>query len=1053
MIATCEHLGLRHRALALWLVAGALCITPDTGDAHTTDTGDLRVVVFFETTPASDVSVEVSNETRTTDADGTAVFKLPPGSYAVRVDIPGETGVVIAGDVEIVTGEEVEVIATFDAERRLTEFDVESAAPRAEQRREEKAFADKLADAPKGTIRGVVRADSGPVAGARVFVRGTPIEAVTGETGEFAIDLPAGTYDITVIHARFTTANRDGVVVAAKQTAEVELTVDKATPQLDDYVVTAPHIEGGVASLVAERRESNNVADVIGAEEMSRSGDGDAAGALRRVTGITVIGGRFVYVRGMGERYSSTLLNGQAIPSPEPERRVIPLDLFSTDVLESVLIQKTPSPDVPGEFGGGVVQLRTKTFPEKLTASLSVSTGMVTNTTFNDLPRYEGGSLDWLGFDDGGRELPGPIREGSPLREGNQFEEGFTPDELAEFGRMLPNNYNVAEEAVAPARGFSGTVGDRRSIRGRPAGYLLSIGYGDDYSFTGTEYRRFVASEAAEGGLELNNDFFIRELSRTVAASGIFTAGIEPADGHEVQSTTLLLRITENETTKVTGRSDDLGRDIDRSRLRFAEQQLLAQQLVGEHALTGLGATVDWRYAFARASRDEPDRREYFYVDESADPDDGNPDFQISGRPAGNQRIWNELTDQVHDLGLDVTRPIDVAGRPLELKGGGALMFRDREFSAIRLTLRAPRMLSAEERRLDPETIWAADNINAASGWILEDTTQPTDAYSADQRIQAGYLMGTYPVVPAVEVMAGVRLERSRQSVTTFAPFTVSDVPLEAVLDNTDVLPSATVKWQLDDEMVLRGGYGRTVTRPDFRELSESQYRDVVTATRFVGNPDLERGTIDNFDARYEYYFSTDESVSLGAFYKRFTSPIEQVDLGGVDRAVSWDNADGATNIGVETEGRKRFGFVSSKLEPVFAALNLALIRSQVRLGEEARAASTSLERALQGQSPFVINAQLGYDDAAGSGRTAVLLLNVFGERIRDVGRFGTPDIFEEPYYQLDFVYGQKLGRGFRFKLKATNLLDRDLTFRQGSEVVRRYRTGRSLSFGLSWSM
>lgn len=1041
------------RALALWFIAGALCLRPAVAQPDP-GRGDLRVVVFFGDVPAALVRVEVGVDSRTTGADGSAVFTLPEGTYAVRVAVPDHPGLVIAGDVEIVAGEEVEALATFDRAGRVVKLDVESAAGRAAEREREKKLERALADAPRGTIHGVVRSGAELVAGARVFVRGTPIEVVSDEAGVFEVKLPAGRYDLTVIHAQYTTANRDGVEVAENQTADVELAVEKATPQLEDFVVTAPHIEGGVASLVAERRESSSVADVIGAEEMSRSGDGDAAGALKRVTGITVVGGRFVYVRGMGERYSSTLLNGQSIPSPEPERRVIPLDLFSTDVLESVLIQKTASPDSPGEFGGGAVQLRTKGFPDKLTASVSVSTGMVTNTTFNDLPRYRGGDLDWLGIDDGGRELPGAIRRASPLREGNQFEEGFSPEELAEFGRMLPDNYNVADQAAPLNRGFSATIGDRRELRGRPAGYLISVGYGDDYGFRSEEYKRFVASDAAEGGLQLNNNFFIRELSRTVAASGILVAGVEPARGHKIQSTTLLLRITENQTTEVTGRSDDLGRDIQQSRLRFAEQQLFAQQIAGDHPIPRLGGTLDWRYAFAQAGRDEPDRREYFYVDESPDPDDGEPDFQISGRPAGNQRIWNELTDRIHDIGVDYTRPVALAPeRTLKIKGGGAVLFRDREFDAIRLTLRAPRMLSAEQRRLDPETIWATENINAAGGWILEDTTQPTDAYSASQRIQAGYLMGTVPIIGAVELMAGVRVERSRQSVETFAPFSIDEVPLEAVLDNTDVLPSSTVKWQLNDQMVLRGGYGRTVTRPDFRELSESQYRDVVTATRFVGNPELVRGTIDNFDARFEYYFSTDESLSLGGFYKSFTNPIEQVDLGGVDRSVSWDNAEGATNVGVEMEGRKRLDFIGSSFDPMFAALNVALIRSEVRLGEEGQAASTSAERALQGQSPFVINAQLGYDDAAGSGRTAVLLLNVFGRRIRDVGRFGTPDIFEEPLYQLDFVYGQRLGKGFRLKLKAKNLLDQELIFRQGDEVVRRFRTGRAFSFGLSWSI
>ena len=885
------------------------------------------------------------------------------------------------------------------------------------------------------------------------FVRGVPRDAKTDAQGNFELQLPEGAYDLVVIHPKYTTAKLGAVAVDAKTPTDVSISVEEATPALDEFVVTAPHIEGGVASLVAERRESASVNEVIGAEEMSRSGDSDAAGALRRVTGITVIGGQFVYVRGMGERYSATLLNGQSIPSPEPERRVIPLDLFSTDILESVVIQKTPSPDSPAEFGGGVVLLRTKSFPEEFTLSASAGTGMVSNATFRGRPNHNGGTLDFLGTDDGGRSLPQEIADNSPLREGNLFQEGFTPQELAAMGRLLKVNYNVEDSTVAPDTSLSFTVGNKAKVKDRPMGFLLSLGHGRDHRFKEEINRRFISSDTAEGGLELNNDFQTAELSQTVSASGIFAAGIEPEEGDEIKATTLLLRITDKDTASVTGRSDDLGQDIRRSRLRFVERQLFTQQLSGRHQIDHANNGIaEWRYSFSQAKRDEPDRREYFYADESADPDAGPADFQVSARPAGNQRVWSELSDRIHDVGADYAQPFPVwHGLTATAKAGASAVFRQRDYDTLRLTLRAPRMITPEERRLAPDELWSLDNLNADNGWILEDTTQPTDAYKAEQQIQAGYAMVDVPLSEAIELRAGARVERSRQRVVTFSPFDTDQVPLETELDNTDILPSLIGKYQIGDKLVLRGGYGRTVTRPDFRELSESQFRDVVTATRFVGNPELVRGTIDNFDARLEYYFSTDELVSLSTFYKRFEDPIEQIDLGGVDRSVSWDNADSATNIGVEIETRGRMGFVSEALDEVFGAINIALIQSQVVLGEDSSGVSTSKERALQGQSPYVVNLQLGYDDAGDSGISAVLLYNVFGKRIRDVGRLGSPDIFEEPLHQLDFVYGHQLGEHWSLKFKAKNLLNQAVEFTQGSKVARRYRSGRAFSLSASW--
>jgi outer membrane receptor protein involved in Fe transport len=1060
-----------HRALLPVVVVLCALLSMSRARAQSVDpaAGTLRVLVFIEAVPAGGVRVEAPTApgapATESNAEGSATLTLPEGPHALTLVVPrgllpaiaadggAATVTVAAGVIEIVGGEEIEAIVTLDGSGGVKKVDVETAASRAGDRAREAEFEQRRKAEVQGTLRGVVvsRDAGAPVAGARVFVRGTPVEAETDEAGAFRVELPVGRYDLTIIHPRFSTANLAGQVVDAARPTEVRVTVDAISAQLEDFVVTAPHIEGGVASLVAERRESASVDEIIGAEEMSRSGDGDAAGALKRVTGITVVGGQYVFVRGMGERYSATLLNGQAIPSPEPERRVIPLDLFSTDVLESVVIQKTPSPDSPGEFGGGVVQLRTTSFPTELTIGASASTGALTTATFQDRPSYRGGSYDVLGTDDGTRALPDEIRAGSPLREGNRFEPGYTTEELAAMARLLPRIYQVSDEAVPLDVGLGLTVGNAVRLAGMRGGLLLSSSYSSQHEFAEEISRRYIASNTAEDGLELNNDFLVRRSKHTISSSNIFAAGLQPADGHEIRATTLLLRITDDETSALTGRSNDLGRDIQQFRLQWVERQLLTQQVAGEHRLAGLGdGTLEWRYAYSRAGRDEPDRREYFYADEAAEG--SMPDFQISGLPSANQRIWSDLVDEIHDLGLDHTQSLTVwRGLPATIKAGGTLVFRERLADTLRLTLRPPTGLTAAERRLPAEELWAEENLNASGGWLLEDTTQPTDAYRAEQDVQAGYVMATVPIRATLEVTAGARVERSRQRVTTFSPFARDEAPLIAEIDDTDVLPSASVKWQLSDQVVLRGGYGRSVTRPDFRELSRSQYRDVITATRYVGNPELVRGTIDHVDARAEYYFSTDEVASFALFFKSFADPIEQVDQGGPDRSVTWDNADSATNVGVELDGRRRLGFLDRRLENLFVAGNLALIRSEVDLGAGG-GVSTSKERALQGQSPYSLNLQVGYDDAVDRGISAVALYNVSGPRIQDVGRQGTPDVFEEPTHQLDLVYGHTLGGGWKVKLKASNVLDEAVTFTQADRVTRRYKRGRGFGLSLSWN-
>lgn len=1049
-------------ALCVFCVAPVLQAQPaDPSNEPANDTpprrGELHVLVFSGATPIPGVRVRSPrSETHAiTGDDGAVYLSVVPGDDAPFLDIPAgvlakhpEARTIRLAPITVAEGASVEAIVTLDEIGEVKSMYVEGSG-KAVATAPDTNDAQPAADAVKGTIRGRVlaRESKKPIANAKVFVRGAPIEAETDADGRFTLELPEGTYGLAVLHSDFSTESANDVVVKGKQTAELQLQLDAASTASYEFTVTAPHIEGGIAALLDERRESSNVSDVIGAEEMSRTGDSDAAGALKRVTGITVVGGKYVYVRGMGERYSATLLNGQMIPSPEPERRVVPLDLFPTDVLESVVIQKTFSPDSPGEFGGGVVQLRTRSYPEKFTMSVSASVGYNSQTTFREGPTHTGGDRDWLGTDDGSRELPTAIRDASPIRAGDMFTEGYSDEDRANFARMLSNNYAVRNAVIPPSRGLTVGIGDTFRIGGVPIGFTLSLMYDDDYSLTEKLSKRYVKSDAAEGGVQERNSFNVTSFERVVSTGGIFVAGSEYLKGHTIKSTTLLLRITDLSTDLVSGR-DAEEFEVRSARLRFVERQLLTQQITGEQKITDW-LQLDWRYAYSTADRDEPDRREYFYRKEAVV---GLPDaYQLSGRPDGNQRVWSTLDDTIHDFGGDVTfRFKPWSDLEASVKAGGSKLSRNREVDTTRLTLNGS--LPDEVRRQEPNEVFSEKYIGGENGWLLEDVTQGADAYTAEQDLNAAYAMTEIPVLKSLTVMAGVRMEKNQQRVDTFDPFS-PDEKVGAELDDTDWLPATTVTWRFADDMSVRAGYGKTLSRPDFRELSEAPFFDVTTGTRYRGNPALERATIDNYDVRWEWYFSTDELLSLGAFYKQFEQPIEMVLPGGTEISVTWSNAKAATNFGLELEGRSRLGFADESLENFYAATNIAIIRSNVDLGDEAKA-STSKSRPLQGQSPYVINAQLGFDDTEddGLGLQAALLYNVFGSRISEVGRLGLPDVYERPAHQVDFVFSQKLGYGLRLKLKAQNLLDPPVKLEQGAKIVQEYRRGRDFSLGLNWS-
>jgi outer membrane receptor protein involved in Fe transport len=895
----------------------------------------------------------------------------------------------------------------------------------------------------------VVSAELGePLEGARVYVRGAPVETLSDAEGRFSLSLPEGSYRLSVILTAYATQNVSEVRVRANGANDLRVELSPAS-DLDELLVTAPHIEGGVASAVAERRDTSAVADVIGSEQMSRAGDSSAASALSRVTGLTVIDGRYVIVRGMGERYSNMTLNRLQVPSPEPSRRVVPLDLFPTGVLESVVVQKTFSPDMPGEFGGGVVQLRSRSYPDELLVSLTGQLGYNTQTHLRKNLSYEGGSLDWLGFDDRSRALPSRIANtnGKIVERGRFDADGvnYTAEEIEELGESLPNVYETKRSLTPPDFGLVATLGNKFNLRIADLGFVASLGFKNEFTAVDDAVVRTIA--IANGKSEIADDFELDSSASTVSLSGFLDWGVEFSKDQQLRFTSMILRQSEDATTYRTGYVDDLSTKAQQTRLNWTERQLLLQQANGTHRFESVhNFEIDWRYAFGRADRSQPDLRDYQYeYEESTDK------YLLSTSAGGNLRFFSDLRDDTHEAALDLVQPLGVwNGLEAKLKVGGSFYKREREAEVRRFEF-GIEGLPASIRGKSPEEIFTAELIG--NGIDFEETTLANDTYDANMQIEAGYGMVELPLTESFSVMGGARLEHAQINVTTYDLFSPDLPPALAKLDNTDLLPAATFTWRFAEEFQLRGGYGKTVNRPDLRELSPSRFKDVETNTTFVGNEQLERTSISNFDGRLEWYYTADELFSLGGFYKTFDDPIEATIAPAAGTVLSLANANEAVVMGVEVEGRKRFDFISTKLAAVYLAGNLSLIDSEVRIdlpdGERS-------SRALQSQSPWVVNAQLGWDDTleGGTGTAITLLYNVAGRRIRAVGdpTIDYPDQYEEPVHRLDLVLSQELPHGLRLGARARNLLNPVQVWTQGGIDVRRYQRGRDFTFNLAWS-
>ncbi len=1024
---------------------------------HEPTLGTVHLVLFGSANqPLAGVAVELDGRSTQTSPSGTATIAAGAGRHTLRLRVPRELlpelpkpdplWIVDVSDIPVVEEEVTQAIVTLNPSGGIGGLDIQAPDSAGGRRSLEREFQAKMEQKPSGTVTGtLVAAESGEkIVGARIYVRGAPVEAESDQAGTFSLTLPEGTYQLSVVHARYSTQSVPDVAVQGGQATPLTIELSPASAELDEMVVTAPHIEGGIASLISERRESTAVADVIGAEQMSRVGATNAASALSRVTGLTVVDGKFVVVRGMGERYSSMLVNNMLIPSPEPTRRVVPLDLFPSGILESVVVQKTFSPDMPAEFGGGVIQLRTRGYPEKFIANLTLGGGYNSQSTFRNNINYRGGKLDFLGVDDGTRSLPDSLDKAGKLTAKNPLSSGgYTNDELKRFGGLLKDNYAIHKERTLPDLTLVGSIGDRYDLRHAKIGYVAALAYRSQSTMVNNSISRRVQNTGTK--LQVDNDLRVDTFNRQISTSGFLDWGVEFSDKHKIKFTSMVLRQTDDNTTHLDGTIE--GSEISRTRLGWIERMLLDQQVTGKHVISQLrDLQVDWRYSYARASRKEPDRRDYLYQRQ----DDGS--YEISQAPADFERQYGTLADDTHQGGLDLAQPFSIWSKlKAKARAGGLVFSRKRDSQVRRFDFRGT--LTDDVRRLPVEDIYSRERISSPDNNItLHEATQAQDAYTAKFLLGAVYGMLEMPVSRSLELMAGVRMERANISVTSFDQFDPGSAPMIARLENTDVLPSFTATYRFLEDFQLRAGYGRTVNRPDLRELSSSAYYDVETASTFLGRPDLKRARIDNVDVRLEYYYSSDELFSIGGFFKKFDDPIETVVKTSADYAFTLQNSDSATLYGFELETRKRFDFISDALDPLYVAANFSWIESNVSYTTEGTSRSS---RPLQSQSPWVVNAQLGWDDSDGAtGTAASLLYNISGARLRAIGNplARIPDQYEQPFHQLDLVFSQRLPHGLTLGLRGQNLLNATQNWKQGGVLVRQFRRGTYLSANLSWS-
>lgn len=901
-------------------------------------------------------------------------------------------------------------------------------------------FAQSM-DAQQGgaSLSGVVRDNTGSaIPGVTVTVvragEGAAPEIVyTGMEGDFHLTgLTPGSYSVEAVLDGFQPLKREVKLVTGQA---VRLAFELAPMFGETVEVVAKASQTGEVAILETRRQASVVSDSISADEIRKTPDSSAASVVERLTGVTLIGDKYVFVRGLGERYSGTTMNGATLATTETDKRVVPLDLFPAKLLAAVNVVKTYTPDRPGDFGSGVVEMTTTDFPNSESLKLTLGAGYQSQATGNDFRLYSGG-LDRWGR--GGQRLPSTIPADYLQRRSSLVPSGYTPEELETFGESFVGSWTGDRPTSAsPATDFSLSYGNTFG----PLGVVLSAVSNHKYDAQEEELR-FFGLDAGDI-LVPRNDYDMRTDRESVNVGLIGNFSLRIDDSNRVSLNTLLTRDAGSEYRFQEGLNTNTGGFIQAHRVRYQLEEIFSTRLRGEHNLAGpgMGSLVEWSLARSEASNDS-DLRETVYRE-------GEPGIFAMQVGLAGTNFYN-LADSINQGGLAYTFFYASAsgGNSGLFKGGVDHFERTREFGSRRFRFSVPNQ-SMFDLTGDAGEVFTPENIRP-DGFEIREVTGVNDAYDAEHTVNAAYVMAD-STFGKLRVIGGARYENSDQQVLTFNPFDTA-AQVASVNESAVVLPSLNVVYQIGTRTNLRMGYGRSVNRPEFRELSPFAFVEVTGGRSVAGNPDLVEATLDSFDVRWETFPTGGEVMAASVFYKRIDQPIERIIQPTTELRTSFVNADSATLWGAELEFRRSLGSLTPMLDLWSVNLNYAYIHSDVQVGVQQLAVVTNLERPLEGQSDQTANAALQFYHPS-RGTSVRLLGSYVGDRLADVGAYGLPDIYEAAYTSVDAVISQQMFLpGFEFKLAATNLFDESREFTQGDSIQRLYRPGRTVSLSLSYS-
>lgn len=845
--------------------------------------------------------------------------------------------------------------------------------------------------------------------GVTVKIAGTKIGASTDIEGRFVIGgLAAGKYNIEISYVGYLTQTITDVEIKDETVTPLNIILEESTDNnLQEVKITFRANQESVNNLYANQKASLNISSGISAELIKRSPDRNTSEVLKRVSGASIQDNKFIVVRGLSDRYNSAMLNNAVLPNTEVDKKAFSFDILPSNLIDAIVVNKTASADIPGDFSGGVVQITTKDFPDTKFLNFSLGTAYNFQSAFKDFQRSERGSGEVFGFLNKNREIP----ENFPSK--NTYL-ALPVTERAAFSRQFANNwgYNTVKSVLGPI--FQANYGTSKTFKDDSKfGTVLSLSYRYDERLRKSDQIGYMGDAIGD---RFSDEVYNLNTNIGGLANFAYSWGT-----NKLALKNIYNRVLENQFTSREG-IDDSGSDFFRTADYLLQRSLISSQLSGNHQLSADSKVkIDWNLNFANTDRKEPGFKRMEYQRETDQggytrasiPSSGQADPRLAGN------FNSELNENLYGGAFDVTIPFNWLQDNNKIKFGYFGQYRKRDFAARVLGFIRDGAFDNNLLIQPQNEIFSPENIRE-NGYVLNDITNGADLYDASSLLNAGYAMFDGFVTEKLRVGLGARLESYNQKLNSADN---SGTPINVDTTYVNLLPSVNLIYTLTEKASLRLSGSQTVGRPEFREIAPFGFYDFNKNVSVVGNPNLKQSKTSNFDFGYALYPAAGQVISVSAFYKKFDLPIEQrLELGSTGRIFGYGNSESATLYGIEMEFRRPLDLISDDLKNFTFSANASYMKSEVKV---ATTVNSTGKRPLQGQSPYLINAGIQYNSKVENSTGVSLLFNRIGKRIWAVGNVLDGDIYENPRNILDLQVSKRFAKSrAEIKLNYSDILN-----------------------------